>query len=147
MRYRYLSVLLAFVMMQHVSAQNIPNGVTAPGTATPKRTPIYAGDVSPYYQRSFVPLKPITDSTQVNMSALVDDIAITTLYGDELGRPVQAVSRQSSPNKKDVVQPYSYDVFGRVPLQYMPYTSTTNTGKAKITPFSDDSAFYKGHRT
>ena len=140
-------VLLIFtilLLLQTASAQNIPNGVTAPGTATPKRTPVYSPDVSPYYQRSFVPLKPITDSTQVNMNALVDDIAITTLYTDELGRPVQAVSRQSSPNKKDVVQPYSYDVFGRVPLQYMPYTSTTNTGKAKITPFSDDSAFYKG---
>ena len=92
MRVKYLNIVLALMMVQHVCAQNIPNGVTTPGAATPKRTPIYTSDLSPYYQRSFVPLKPMTDSTLVNMNATVDDVAITTLYGDEMGRPVQAVS-------------------------------------------------------
>ncbi|EMR04153.1 RHS repeat-associated core domain protein [Cesiribacter andamanensis AMV16] len=48
-------------------------------------------------------------------------MAISTQYFDGLGRPIQAVSRQASPLKQDIIQPMAYDALGRQPKQFLPY--------------------------
>lgn len=101
---------------------------------------------SKMYQRVLVPLKPIQDSSQVNISAYAEDVAVTTDYFDSIGRPLQKVVRQASPQKKDMVSPVAYDLWGRVTTQYLSYTqstSNTNDGKYKQTALICDSAFYK----
>ncbi|AMJ64047.1 DUF6443 domain-containing protein [Hymenobacter sp. PAMC 26628] len=51
----------------------------------------------------------------------VDQAAATTTYLDGLGRPVQTVQWQASPQKHDLVQAVAYDALGRQPRQYLPY--------------------------
>jgi hypothetical protein len=51
-------------------------------------------------------------------------------YFDGLGRPSQFISVQGSPTKNDIVQPISYDPFGRENKKYLPYVSD-NTGQYK----------------
>jgi Domain of unknown function (DUF6443)/Ig-like domain CHU_C associated len=41
-------------------------------------------------------------------------------YFDGLGRPMQSVSTQASPNKTDLVTPVVYDAFGRESKKYLP---------------------------
>jgi RHS repeat-associated protein len=69
----------------------------------------------------------------------------TTMYVDGLGRPLQTVSRQSSPLAKDVVSPVVYDGFGREIYKYLPYVQTTGTGDGsfKLNPFSEQASFYQ----
>ncbi|MDJ1498598.1 Ig-like domain-containing protein [Cytophagaceae bacterium DM2B3-1] len=50
----------------------------------------------------------------------VESVAEQTTYLDGLGRPVQQVVKQGSPDKKDVITPTEYDAFGREPRKYLP---------------------------
>ena len=45
-----------------------------------------------------------------------------TVYFDGLGRPMQQVVTQGSPDQLDIIQPIYYDVFGRQAVQYLPYS-------------------------
>lgn len=100
------------------------------------------------FQRVLTALKPTQDTTDVKLSALIEDVTATTQYYDYIGRPIQKVVRQGSPLKKDFVSPVVYDKFGRVTLQYMPYVQSTgnyNDGKFKNTVLVHDSAFYRSY--
>ena len=106
----------------------------------------FSPKASAQYQRMLVPLKPTSDSSEVVLSAVPEDVAISTNYMDYMGRLIQSVVKQSSPTKKDVVAPIAYDKFGRVVAQYMPYvqlTDNTNDGRYKDTMLLRDSIFYK----
>lgn len=115
-------------------------------STTAKALPSVLLDPSPNYKRILIPVKPTTDSSQVTMSALVEDVNISTEYFDALSRPFQTVIKQASPLKKDYVIPYYFDEFATLSTQYLPYvqqTDNTNDGKIKPDPFGSDSAFYK----
>ncbi|QEC79311.1 DUF6443 domain-containing protein [Mucilaginibacter ginsenosidivorax] len=68
----------------------------------------------------------------------------TVQYFDGLGRPLQTIQVKGSPLDKDVVQPYSYDTYGREAQKYLPYVATaaTSDGRYKSTAIADQSAFY-----
>ncbi|WP_321308614.1 DUF6443 domain-containing protein [Marinifilum fragile] len=54
-------------------------------------------------------------------------------YMDGLGRPMQTVSVQATPNKQDLVQPIYYDDFGRESRTYLPF-ARENTGELHVNP-------------
>ncbi|MEO6549860.1 MAG: DUF6443 domain-containing protein [Ferruginibacter sp.] len=74
----------------------------------------------------------------------------TTNYVDGLGRFVQKVGRETGllnpalPNNlwADIVQFATYDAFGRQDKQYLPYTTTTQSGKYKTTPLTEQPQYY-----
>lgn len=51
---------------------------------------------------------------------------INRSYIDGLGRPIQTITVQGSPSRKDIIQPIEYDSYGRVPKKYLPYTQNYN---------------------
>jgi uncharacterized protein DUF6443 len=73
------------------------------------------------------------------------DATESTQYIDGLGRPLQQVARQASPQLKDIVAPVVYDGFGREVYKYLPYvqTSGSSNGTFKIDPFTAQKAFYE----
>lgn len=62
-----------------------------------------------------------------NLSAVdylpVESNSQSTQYFDGLGAPIQSVSTQSSPGKKDIVQPVVYDQLGREYRKYLPFAA------------------------
>jgi len=74
----------------------------------------------------------------------------TTTYMDGIGRPVQKVSRETAlqdpaqPNNLwgDVVQFTKFDTYGRPDKQYLPYTTTTESGKYKTTAATEQPQYY-----
>jgi RHS repeat-associated protein len=73
----------------------------------------------------------------------------TTSYLDGLGRPLQKISRETAtpptdPNNLwgDAVKFYKYDALGRQTVSYLPYTTTTETGKYKTNPVTGQTAYY-----
>lgn len=107
--------------------------------------------------------KTITDQTSQNINfivsntILVDNILTETSikslpvesngqsiqYFDGLGRPIQTVVTQGSPQKFDLVQPVEYDAFGREVKKYLPYVSTQTNGWYKTSALSGlQSSYY-----
>ncbi|MFN8291660.1 MAG: DUF6443 domain-containing protein [Chitinophagaceae bacterium] len=72
----------------------------------------------------------------------------TTTYLDGLGRGTQKVSRETAtpanPNNLwgDMVQFSQYDVYGRQPQGYLPYTTTSQSGKYKTAPLTEQPQYY-----
>ena len=70
----------------------------------------------------------------------------TTTYLDGLGRSVEKVSRETATSIGslwgDVVKFSQYDVYGREPLQYLPYTTTTQSGKYKTTQATEQPQYF-----
>jgi len=126
-------------------AQNIPNSITSPASATARQVPDYLfdGDTAKAYVRTYIPVKPIQDSSLINMSSVVEDVLTSVTYFDAFGRPVQQIVKQGSPLKKDNVTPLLYDEFNRQAVTYLPYVDNTDDGKLKLNAFTKDSTFYK----
>lgn len=57
----------------------------------------------------------------------------TVQYFDGLGRPLQTVVTQGSPARKDIVQPFVYDSYGRKARKYLPVISGTDGWLKSIT--------------
>lgn len=72
----------------------------------------------------------------------------TTTYMDGLGRSVEKVSRETATPSQagglwgDVVQFSQYDEWGQEPKKYLPYTTTTESGKFKSSPGTDQTQYY-----
>jgi RHS repeat-associated protein len=76
---------------------------------------------------TFVPTVPLTNENTLN-SQSAENVIKTTNYFDGLGRVIQSVNWQATPNKKDLIQPFMYDGFGREINQYLPITVNSNSG-------------------
>lgn len=138
-----LSVTLFFGLC--VQAQQIiPNSLSAAAHSQAQPDPLpsaYTAGMPLNYVRSFVATKPTTDPNQITITSAATDVQIQTAYVDGLGRPLQTVSKGSSPLEKDIVAPVAYDAFGRESYKYQPYTASTSDGAFKTTPFADQASF------
>lgn len=56
----------------------------------------------------------------------VSKVNIEIQYLDGLGRPLQTVQVQRSPDGQDIISTSAYDSFGRLQKSYLPYTGTGN---------------------
>jgi RHS repeat-associated protein len=78
------------------------------------------------YVRTRIANKAIATNTKLDLlSTNKDSVQTTIQYVDGLGRSLQTVQRQASPTAKDIVQPFTYDQFGRESLKYLPYAPST----------------------
>jgi RHS repeat-associated protein len=86
------------------------------------------------------------------VSGITDENTVRTLpisqkntayeYSDGLGRKLQSVSVQSSPSFADVVAPYKYDNYGRMPNEYLPFTSANSKGAFQPSQENGTTTFY-----
>jgi len=92
-------------------------------------------------------------TTGITTWTAVDQLAIgpkfeTTTYLDGLGRGTQKISKETAtpdnPNSLwgDMVQFSQYDVYGRQPVNYLPYTTTSQSGKYKTAPLTEQPQYY-----
>lgn len=92
---------------------------------------------NPNYVRTFTYLKE--NVTDVNDIA---QVAENTQYLDGLGRTIQVVDKQATPQGTDLVMPQEYDAAGNMPRAYLPYKSSASDGNAKTQPYADLHDFY-----
>jgi len=84
----------------------------------------------------------ITDAQIASMG--VCDANQTIQYLDGLGRPIQTIQVKASQAGRDVVQPISYDQYGREVVKYLPYSAaaSVSNGAYESTAITDQTAFY-----
>jgi len=63
------------------------------------------------------------------------NIVTSKTYYDGLGRPIQDLYIQASPDQKDIVQHYDYDNAGRPKFNYLPFKANQTSGN--LTPNAD----------
>jgi hypothetical protein len=88
-----------------------------------------AQTVNDNYVKVYKAIAPISGDLSVINDVTRVSVAIN--YFDGLGRTLQSVIKQGSVSMKDVVQPMSYDSYGRQTTTYLPYTSGTD-GSLKL---------------
>ncbi len=84
--------------------------------------------------RNWAPVKPLLlESDVVDPARTTQEVLLTTEYIDGFGRPVQSVTRKSSPSQMDAVSFHKYDQWGRELQQFLPFVSG-NDGNYKSNP-------------
>lgn len=73
---------------------------------------------------------PIEKTSDINgVANMTEDQKYKTVtYFDGMGRVMQSVEYRKSPGRKDIIQPRTYDQYGREEFRYLPYVGTTNDG-------------------
>jgi RHS repeat-associated protein len=97
------------------------------------------------YIRSWDAGAPELDPNALTLRPL-KDVRMTTQYIDGLGRSLQTVIKQGAmatgTTATDMVAPSEYDAFGRQQYKWMPYKSPGADGSFKLSPFTEQVAFY-----
>ncbi len=72
----------------------------------------------------------------------------STRYEDGMGRPAQSIAKEAatpadgSTTWGDITQIASYDSIGRTVFGYLPYATTTEAGKFKTSPLTEQAMYY-----
>ncbi|WBO84486.1 DUF6443 domain-containing protein [Hymenobacter yonginensis] len=117
----------------------VPTLINTPPTPRP---PGAADAVN--YVRTYTARAAYTNPARLR-AAVVDSVQVKTEYLDGLGRPVQTVLRQESPDRHDLVQPIVYDELGRQHRQYLPYVASAAPDPVGYYPraLTEQYAFYR----
>ena len=135
-----IQLMLLIVLCIDVSAQNKPNAAGTPG-ATPVTAPgSYTSGIKVNYVRTREAVAPITDAGTFSAAGYTQ-VKEATQYMDGLGRPLQTVVKQASPQLKDMVSPVLYDVYGREAQKYLPFAANTGNGSFKMDAFAQQQSF------
>jgi RHS repeat-associated protein len=88
--------------------------------------------------------KGITNPSDPNLSNCQMRVAVE--YFDGLGRSIQTVQVKGDPSgTKDVIQPMTYDDYGREAVKYLPYASASGpAGAVKANALTEQALFYAG---
>jgi RHS repeat-associated protein len=130
-----------------LNAPNNVTGSTAIGsvTAVPVNPYVLSGVTSAKvnYQSIWEVDKPgvTTLSGAIGLSSVFDYKESTT-YFDDLGREIQTVAKQVTPDNQDLISVVNYDPLGREVQKYLPYYDSSNTGNFRSNPSSAQPAFY-----
>jgi RHS repeat-associated protein len=132
-----LLIALAFLAASTARAQG-------GGEALPV-VPVYAGDGlsqdSVNYVRVYTYQKKGLSTDAPSLSIM--EAQQQTSYFDGLGRELQTVIKQGSPDLNDIVSPVYYDAYGRKTRAYLPYETSAKSGEVVAQPFSEQHKFYQ----
>lgn len=126
--------------------RNRPDDTNQSLALVTQRLPIDSAATAPTdinFIRVWTPRTALTQAGRV-LQSRVDSVSISTQYIDGLGRPVQTVNWQASPQKRDLVQPQAYDGLGRESRQYLPYPdSIGGRGGYRYQALTQQQQFYR----
>lgn len=106
--------------------------------------PMQAQVTKPSYNQNFIQTTTprVTGYNPADSSYTLVDVMQEVQYVDGLGRPMQTVQVGASPLGHDLVQPHTYDLYGREAQKYLSYTDTLGPGSFKINAITSQLSFY-----
>jgi hypothetical protein len=100
-------------------------------------------DCENYVHDLIINVRGVTSEAQL-ISLTADEKAETWNYLDGMGRPMQAIGMQASPDLKDVIKVFKYDDLGREAESVLSYRSTQSDGKYRTTALTEIFTYYTG---
>lgn len=85
----------------------------------------------------------ITDENGAALSE--NDLRTSIVYFDGLGRPLQTVNVNSSPNNKDIITHFQYNSFGQQVKEYLPFPSNQSNGNIISNAESETTMYYSSN--
>nr|WP_319571059.1 DUF6443 domain-containing protein [uncultured Draconibacterium sp.] len=104
-----------------------------------------SGNSGRNYIHTTTMLENVTDENTLSSKLRIETID----YFDGLGRPIQNVTVQGAPDRKDIIHPIVYDEFGRETRKYLPYMGSNTNGSFVSGATSACATYYssnKGYR-
>lgn len=136
-----LSIYLIFPAISN--GQNVPTGVQSPVVGGAVVPSAYNSNNFFSYTREWIPDIPVSDPSFVKSpDRTIKEVGQATTYFDGLGRPLQFVTKGSTPGGRDMVIPYYYDSVGRSTRRYLPYVASGKDGLVKEDPFNEQISSY-----
>jgi RHS repeat-associated protein len=146
----YFSHSLFFLRQVFIACATLAGGIFNIVHAQIALPKAYDTSLRVNYIRTWDANAPVTDASLL-VTLPITSVKLTAQFYDGLGNPLQTVTRQMSPSKKDMVTSFVYDNMQRERYKYLPFVSnvltardTVNNGYFKIDAFQEDSAFNKG---
>ena len=137
----------ATLLLSTVLAQIIPQSSAIPNATSVIIQPAaYNNTLKVNFVRTREAIAPIADISSFNTAGYTQ-VKEATQYMDGLGRPLQTVVKQASPQLKDLVSPVIYDEYGREKYNYLPFVSSAADGNFKLNPFSQQQSFMQSQYT
>lgn len=96
------------------------------------------------YRRVYRPTVPVKDPNQVH-NLPKEKVDVKTQYYDNLGRPIQSIHHNSTPQGNSVIQHYQYDNLGRQPKSFMPYPHDSHDGQYRPNAAQEHLNYYNQH--
>ena len=118
--------------------------VTIPAKSQVSPPPAYSVTGQANYVRTWTSRMPVTDTATVKATArTINEVRQSTQYFDGLGRLLQTVDKQGSSQKKDIITPAVYDLFGKEQFKYLPYSTSSGSqdGAFRNNPFAEQATF------
>ncbi len=103
----------------------------------------YGQDTTKNYTKTYTARKPIQGNISTNTNK--DEVQQAVQYIDGLGRPIQSVIRWGSANGKDMINPVTYDEYGRQLKQYLPFERNTTNATYDGAVIVQQKTFYDNH--
>jgi RHS repeat-associated protein len=95
------------------------------------------------YTRTWTVEKPgVTTLSAAKALSSINDYQQSTTYFDDLGRDLQTVAKQITPNGNDLISAVNYDILGREVQKYLPYTDSANTGNFRTDATTRQAGIY-----
>jgi len=97
-----------------------------------------------YVQTVVTRVPGLTTSSAISAHPDTAHEIIAIQYFDGLERLIQTIQKNASTTGRDIVQPVTYDQYGRDSIKYLPYTASlaTSDGSFKSTAVADQLTFY-----
>lgn len=95
--------------------------------------------------RNYVLTRTFQVETQTGNVLNNKDVIENITYFDGLGRAMQNIAIKQSPLQKDIVTYMTYDAYGRMEKEYLPYASTQNNGAYVSDALTGTNNYYTTH--
>jgi hypothetical protein len=126
-----------------------PNGVTqstssgiTPATINPYTYPGLTSAMVNSVSSWSVEKPGVATASAAEALTSATDYRESAVYFDDLGRQIQTVAKQVTPDNNDLITATNYDLLGNVVQQFLPYTDTTNSGNFRTNAPTKQTGFY-----
>lgn len=137
---------VSYVNFNNLSADLTPNDPddNTPSTSAPDRGENYV-----HVLESTLPVDGSLYSaydSSTNTYTLRQGVRQSVMYVDGLGRDMQSIAIQQTPNGKDIIKQFEYDALGRMDRDYLAYPSSQQGSGAFVAPaqaLAEQSQYYQ----
>lgn len=130
-------IFVLLLGVNFLNAQNRPVSGTNPTVASELSGSAYTATKKVNYFRTYDFYKALGNTNSLSTEVDNNNVRMSTVYSDGLGRNIQTIIHRFLPGNKDQVNFMIYDQFGRQVLEPLAYGVSSTDGRMRANPFQE----------